>query len=62
MSYAGSGQFERVSAGTSTYTTSGLGLTRENTTAYIRDDAGLLLIQRTASGTNYWTGSARWRR
>lgn len=54
MSYSGTGQFDRVSAGTTTYTDSGLGLTRENSTSYTRDVGGLLLSQRTSSGTSYY--------
>ena len=43
----GAGQFERVSAGSTTYGSGALGLTRENLDGYIRDDAGLLLFRRT---------------
>jgi uncharacterized protein RhaS with RHS repeats len=54
MSYTGTGQFKRVSAGSSSYTTSGLGLTRESGTSYTRDDSGKLLSMRTGSGTYYY--------
>ena len=55
MSYAGTGQFERVSAGSTTYTTSALGLSRENLDGYVRDDAGLLLLRRTpGSGDHFY--------
>ena len=54
MSYTGTGQFERVSAGSSSYTTGGHGLSRENSTSYPRDDAGLLISLRTAGGSFYY--------
>lgn len=54
MSYTGTGQFERVSAGSTSYTTSGLGLSRENTTSYTRDGGGVLTSMRTGAGTFYY--------
>ncbi|MEJ7791974.1 MAG: DNRLRE domain-containing protein [Gaiellaceae bacterium] len=54
MSYTGTGQFERVSAGATTFMTSGLGLSRENTTHYTRDDDRQLISQRTPSGNYYY--------
>lgn len=54
MTYTGTGQSERVSAGSTTYTTNTLGLGRENTTAYTRDDGGVLLSMRTGSGSVYY--------
>jgi RHS repeat-associated protein len=51
MSYSGAGQFERVTRGSTSFTTGALGLGREQTgsatTDYTRDDEGLLLALRT---------------
>jgi RHS repeat-associated protein len=54
MSYTGPGQFLRVSAGSTTYQNSGLGLTRESTTSYTKDDDGLLLGRRTSTTNHYY--------
>ncbi len=54
MSYTGTGQFLRVSAGSASYQNSSLGVTRENTTSYTKDDDGLLLSLRSSSGTFYY--------
>jgi RHS repeat-associated protein len=58
MSYMGSGQARRVSAGSTTFQNNALGLGREtvggNSTTYVRDDRGLLTAQRTASGSLYF--------
>ena len=54
MSYTGTGQFKRVSAGSTTFMTSGLGLSRENSTHYTRDDNRQLISQRTPSGNYYY--------
>jgi len=54
MSYTGTGQFKRVSAGSKSYTTSGLGLIREDGTSYVRDDSGKLLSMRTGTGSYYY--------
>jgi len=53
MSYTGTGQFRRVSRGSSSFTDSTLGLTREDTTSYTRDNNGLLLAMR-ADADNYY--------
>jgi len=54
MSYTGTGQFKRVSAGSTTYMTSGLGLNRVNNTHYTHDDNRQLISQRTATGNYYY--------
>jgi RHS repeat-associated protein len=58
MSYAGTGQFLRVTAGAMTFQNGVLGLGRENaasgSTTYVRDDDGFLLEQRSPSGDYYY--------
>lgn len=58
MSYSGTGQFRRVTAGGTTFQDNALGLGRETTggssTTYIRDDSGVLLEQRLPSGDYYY--------
>ena len=54
MSYTGAGQFLRVTAGSTTFQNSELGLTREATTSYTRDDDGLLLGRRTSTTNHYY--------
>jgi RHS repeat-associated protein len=56
MSYTGAGQFERVTRGTTTFTTGALGLAREQnggTTDYRYDPDGLLLVIRSGSSATY---------
>ncbi len=57
MSYTGASQVERVSAGSTNYSYSVLGLNQETssgTTAYTRDNQGTLVSERTPSGTYYY--------
>jgi RHS repeat-associated protein len=58
MSYSGTGQSRRVSAGGRTYQNNALGLGREQSagafTTYLRDQEGLLLEQRGPSGDHYY--------
>lgn len=54
MSYTGTRQFERVAAGATNYTTSGLGLSSENGMSYTRDNGGLLTSMRTGGGNFYY--------
>ena len=58
MSYSGTGQSRRVSAGTTTFQGNALGLGRETTggssTTYLRDSSGLLLKQRTGATDHYF--------
>jgi RHS repeat-associated protein len=58
MSYSGTGQFRRVSAGGTSFQDNTLGLGRQTTggasTTYLRDDDGSLLEQRTPSGDSYY--------
>jgi RHS repeat-associated protein len=53
MSYTGSGQFDRVTRGSTAFTNSGLGLTRENTTSSTHDPDGFVLGQRTPTRTYF---------
>ena len=53
MSYTGAGQFRRVTLGGTAFTHSRLGLTRENTTSYTRDDGGFLVSLRSSGGNLY---------
>jgi RHS repeat-associated protein len=54
MSYTGPGQFLWVGAGSTTFQNSGLGLTRENSTSYTKDDDGFLLGMRTSTSNHYY--------
>jgi RHS repeat-associated protein len=58
MSYSGTGQFRRVSAGGTAYQNNALGLGRKTTgggsTTYLRDSEGSLLEQRTPGGDYYY--------
>lgn len=54
MTYTGQGQAQRVTAGSSTYAYSILGLSSEGQTFYTRDNAGLLTEERTSSGNYYY--------
>jgi RHS repeat-associated protein len=54
MSYSGTGQFRRVSRGSTTFVDSALGLTREGTTSYSKDDNGLLIGMRSGAGNHYY--------
>lgn len=57
MNYTGASQVERVSAGSTNYSYSALGLGQETssgTTAYTRDNKGTLISERTPNGTYYY--------
>ncbi|MGH3083712.1 MAG: RHS repeat-associated core domain-containing protein, partial [Gaiellaceae bacterium] len=58
MSYTGTGQFRRVSAGATTFHNNELGLGRETTgtasTTYLRDDDGSLLAELMPGGSEYY--------
>ncbi len=58
MAYADANQTERVSAGSTTFKSTLLGLQGETTgtasTYYTRDEAGRLVSQRTPNGTHYY--------
>jgi RHS repeat-associated protein len=49
MSYTGTGQFDRVTRGSTSFTNSALGVTRENSTFYTVDPDGFVLGQRSPS-------------
>jgi RHS repeat-associated protein len=53
MTYTDTGQFKRVTRGSTSFTNSGLGLTRENTTSFTRDPDGFVLGQRTPTRTYF---------
>jgi RHS repeat-associated protein len=53
MSYTGAGQFDRVTRGSTAFTNSGLGLTREDATSYTHEPNGFLLGQRTPTRTYF---------
>jgi hypothetical protein len=53
MSYAGEGQFDRVTRGSTSFSNSGLGLTRENATSFTHDPDGVVLGQRTPTRTYF---------
>jgi RHS repeat-associated protein len=53
MSYTGMGQFRRVARGSTTFTNSALGVTREDSTSYTVDPDGVVLGQRNGTRTYF---------